>query len=61
MADAQLEALDKLIAYNYLYYGFESTIIDHKMWRSTNPDTAAEFATYLENYQVTRTHKAKAS
>lgn len=59
--EAQLEALDKLIAYIDLYYGFESTIIDHKMWRSTNPDTAAEFATYLENYQVTRTHKAKAS
>ncbi|MDO4536997.1 MAG: peptidoglycan recognition family protein [Coriobacteriales bacterium] len=55
---AQLDAVDKLIAYIDEYYGFESQIIDHKMWRSTNSDTSAEFATYLANYQATRTHTA---
>jgi N-acetylmuramoyl-L-alanine amidase len=54
--EAQLEALDGLIAYIDAYYGFESTIIDHKTWRSTNSDTSAEFAAYLANYQTTRTH-----
>lgn len=58
--EAQLEALDGLIAYIDAYYGFESTIIDHKMWRSTNSDTSAEFAEYLANYQATRTHDGSA-
>ncbi len=53
---AQLEALDGLIAYIDAYYGFESTIIDHKAWRTGNSDTSPEFADYLENYQDHRTH-----
>ena len=54
--EEQLAALDKLIAYIDAYYGFESTIIDHKAWRSGNSDTSPEFAEYLANYQDHRTH-----
>lgn len=53
---AQLEALDALIAYIDAYYGFESAVTDHKAWRSGNSDTSPEFAAYLNNYQTTRTH-----
>lgn len=52
----QLEALDGLIAYIDAYYGMESTIIDHKAWRTGNSDTSAEFASYFANYQDHRTH-----
>ncbi|MEE0705674.1 MAG: N-acetylmuramoyl-L-alanine amidase [Adlercreutzia sp.] len=55
--EAQLEAVDQLIAYIDAYYGFESTIIDHKAWRSGNSDTSAEFAPYLRSYQSKRTHE----
>lgn len=54
--EAQLEAVDALIAYIDAYYGAESQIIDHKEWRSGNSDTSAEFASYLANYQDHRTH-----
>ena len=54
--EEQLQALDNLIAYIDAYYGFESQIIDHKMWRTTNSDTSDEFAVYLANYQDHRTH-----
>ena len=54
--EAQLEALDGLIAYIDSYYGFESEIIDHKAWRSGNSDTSEEFSAYLENYQERRRH-----
>lgn len=54
---AQLEALDTLIAYIDAHYGFESTIIDHKAWRSGNSDTSSEFASYLANYQDHRSYK----
>ena len=54
--EAQLEALDALIAYIDAYYGFESQIIDHKTWRTTNSDTSAEFADYLANYQDHRSY-----
>ncbi|WP_295994467.1 N-acetylmuramoyl-L-alanine amidase [uncultured Adlercreutzia sp.] len=54
--EAQLEAVDKLIAYIDAYYGFESQIIDHKAWRSGNSDTSEEFAPYLKSYQQKRTH-----
>ena len=37
-------------------YGKELTIIDHKMWRSTNSDTSPEFARYLANYRSIRRH-----
>ena len=54
--EEQLNALDRLIAYIDAYYGFQSTIIDHKMWRSGNSDTSPEFAGYLANYMDHRTH-----
>lgn len=56
-SDAQLAALDSLIAYIDAYYGGNAgEIIDHKAWRSGNSDTSAEFAEYLENYKKTRNH-----
>ena len=54
--EAQLDALDGLIAYIDAYYGFESDIIDHKAWRTGNSDTSKEFAPYLAAYQDHRTH-----
>lgn len=54
--EAQLEALDALIAHIDDHFGFESTITDHKAWRSGNSDTSPEFADYLENYRTSRTH-----
>jgi len=53
--EEQLDAVDALIAYIDSYYGFESTIIDHKAWRSGNSDTSPEFAEYLANLQDHRT------
>lgn len=53
---AQLEALDSLIAYIDAYYGFESAITDHKAWRTGNSDTSPEFSGYLANYQATRNY-----
>ena len=57
---AQLQALDDLIAYIDAYYGFKSAIIDHKAWRTGNSDTSEEFAGYLRNYQEARTHDGTA-
>ena len=54
--DAQLDAVDTLIAYIDAYFDFESPIIDHKSWRTGNSDTSPEFADYLYNYQNHRTH-----
>lgn len=54
----QLDALDGLIAYIDAYYGFESTICDHKAWRSGNSDTSPEFAEHLKSYQRNRVHAA---
>lgn len=54
--EEQLAAVDALIAYIDAYYGFKSTIIDHKAWRTGNSDTSPEFAGYLANYQNHRTH-----
>ena len=54
--EAQLNALDNLIAYIDAYYGFESTIIDHKMWAIGNSDTSSDFAVYLDNYRRLRHH-----
>ena len=51
--EAQLDALDRLIAYIDSYYGFQSTIIDHKMWAYGN----SEFAGYLANYRSKRAHR----
>jgi hypothetical protein len=56
--EEQLNALDALIAHIDAYYGFESTIIDHKAWRSGNSDTSPEFSEYLYNYQDHRRHSA---
>lgn len=55
--EAQLDALDRLIAYIDSYYGFQSTIIDHKMWAYGNSDTSAEFAGHLANYRSKRAHR----
>ncbi len=54
---AQLDALDQVVAHIDQHYGFDSTIIDHKAWRSGNSDTSAEFAPYLASYQEKRTHE----
>ncbi len=54
--EAQLEAVDKLVAYIDAFFGTKSTIIDHKMWRSGNSDTSPEFAGYLANYRDHGTH-----
>ena len=54
--EAQLKALDKLIAAIDHHFGFQSTIIDHKMWRDGNSDTSPAFAGYLANYRHHRTH-----
>ncbi len=60
--ETQLVALDGLIAYldaRYRELGCApSEIIDHKMWRTTNPDTSPEFADYLASYRATRVHGA---
>ena len=57
----QLLALDWLIAWIDTCYGFECDIIDHKMWRTTNPDTSLEFEGYLLCYQQYRSHKSSES
>lgn len=53
---SQLDAVDKVIAYIDSYYGFNSTIIDHKEWRPSNSDTDSKFSTYLNNYKTLRHH-----
>lgn len=53
---AQLDALDGLIAYIDAYYDSESAIIDHKAWRTGNSDTSPEFAEHLASYQEHRVH-----
>ena len=58
--EAQLESLDNVISYVDAYYdGDGGKIIDHKMWRTTNCDTSAEFSDYLQNYQNSRSHDGK--
>lgn len=54
--EAQLIAVDNLIAYINDYYGFESRIIDHKDWRTGNSDTSKEFTEYLLRYKLNGTH-----
>ena len=54
--EAQLRALDGLIAYIDSYYGFESQIIQHKDWRPGNSDCSAEFQPILANLRRTRNH-----
>ena len=54
--EAQLKAVDDLIAYIDSYYGFESEIINHSDWRTGNSDCSAAFQRYLENYRAGRTH-----
>lgn len=55
----QLQALDKVIAAIDSYFGFESTIIDHKAWRTSNSDTSKAFAKYLKNYKQYRSYRKK--
>ena len=59
--EAQLKAVDDLIAYIDSYYGFQSEIIDHKDWRTGNSDCSEAFQRYLENYRVSRTHDGSAA
>lgn len=57
--EAQLRALDRVIAYIDEYYGKQSDIIDHKTWTPDNPDCSKEFEKYLVNYQIWRTHDGR--
>ena len=59
--EAQLKAVDDLIAYIDAYYGFQSEIIDHNDWRTGNSDCSEAFQQYLENYRITRTHDGSAA
>ena len=54
--EAQLRALDGLIAHIDNYYGFESQIIQHKDWTPGNSDCSNEFQPILANLRRTRTH-----
>ncbi len=54
--EEQLLAVDELIAYIDAYYGFESQIIDHNDWRTTNSDCDPNFQGYLANLQDHRAH-----
>ena len=54
--EAQLVALDNLIAYIDEYLGHECSITVHKEWRTSNTDTSAEFDPYLTNLRDHRTH-----
>ena len=55
--EAQLKAVDRLIAYiDQTYDGYGGKIIDHKTWRPSNSDTDSRFAKYLKNYQKYRKH-----
>ena len=53
--EAQLDAIDALIAYIDEYYGFQSTILQHKDYHTTNGDCSAQFQGYLRNLQRHRT------
>ena len=54
--EAQLAAVDGLIAYIDAYFGNKSEIIDHNDWRTGNSDCSPEFQQYLVNYQDHRSH-----
>lgn len=59
--DAQLNALDRLIAYIDETYS-NTQITCHREWRSSNSDTSDEFnSKYLNNYKTARTHDGKTS
>ena len=53
--EAQLDALDRLIAYIDAYYGYECTILQHKDYRLINSDCSKEFQAYLRHLKKTRT------
>lgn len=53
--EAQLDAIDALVAYIDEYYGFQSTILQHKDYHTTNGDCSAQFQGYLRNLQRHRT------
>jgi N-acetyl-anhydromuramyl-L-alanine amidase AmpD len=54
---AQLDALDSLIAHIDNCYGFQSKIVAHNDWCSSNSDTSKEFSNYLSNYKTYRSYK----
>lgn len=58
---AQLDALDLLVEMIDKHYraaglADAGAIIDHKAWRTTNPDTSPEFSQYLASYVTLRRH-----
>lgn len=53
--EAQLDAIDRLIAYIDAYYGHECTILQHKDYRLINSDCSEEFAQYLRHLKKYRT------
>ena len=52
---AQLDAIDRLIAYIDKYYGFHATILQHKDYKLDNSDCSDEFQGYLRHMQKYRT------
>lgn len=55
--EAQLVAVDGLLAYLHgVYGGSAGQIIDHKAWRQGNSDTDPGFAPYLERYAAGLDH-----
>lgn len=53
--EAQLDAVDRLIAYIDAYYGYPCTIIQHKDYRLINSDCSKEFVPYLRHLKKYRT------
>ena len=52
---AQLDAIDRLIAYIDKYYGFHATILQHKDYKLDNSDCSDEFQGYWRHMQKYRT------
>ncbi len=52
---AQLDAIDRLVAYIDAYYGYECTILQHKDYHLSNSDCSDEFQGYLQHLKEYRT------
>ena len=52
---AQLDAVDRLIAYIDSYYGYKCTILQHRDYRLINSDCSKEFQPYLRHLRKYRT------
>lgn len=53
--EAQLDAVDRLIAYIDSYYGYKCTILQHRDYRLVNSDCSKEFQPYLRHLRKYRT------